>query len=74
MDQCFDLTIVPLMIINIDGDLINHENQHKPEHNWLTVTIIFDFFCFIEWVCFLSLRNIDNIEPDILARLMVNIS
>lgn len=46
MDQCFDLTIVPLMIINIDGDLINYENQHKPEHNWLTVTIIFDFFLF----------------------------
>lgn len=44
MDQCFDLTIVPLMIINIDGDLINYENQHKPEHNWLTVTIIFDLF------------------------------
>lgn len=44
MDQCFDLTIVPLMIINIDGDLINYENQHKPEHNWLTVTITFDLF------------------------------
>lgn len=44
MDQCFDLTIVPLMIINIDGDLINYENQHKPEHNCLTVTKIFDFF------------------------------